>query len=77
LRGADSSDFIIVMSQQVLLGRTRRVGILLICCTSLFIVGLDITAVNVALPSLGHASAPASPACSGRSTRTRSCWRAC
>src|SRR3954469_15796857 len=32
---------------------SHRVGILLICCTSLFIVGLDITAVNVALPSIG------------------------
>jgi EmrB/QacA subfamily drug resistance transporter len=31
---------------------SRPVGILLICCTSLFIVGLDITAVNVALPSI-------------------------
>ena len=25
-----------------------------ICCTSLFIVGLDVTAVNVALPSIGR-----------------------
>jgi EmrB/QacA subfamily drug resistance transporter len=34
-------------------------GVLLICCLSLFIVGLDITVVNVALPSMGrdlHAS---------------------
>src|SRR4051812_13407351 len=31
----------------------RRIGILLICCMSLFIVGLDITVVNVALPSIG------------------------
>jgi EmrB/QacA subfamily drug resistance transporter len=36
------------------LGRNRRVAVLLVCCTSLFIVGLDITAVNVALPSIGH-----------------------
>jgi EmrB/QacA subfamily drug resistance transporter len=36
------------------LGRNRRVGVLLICCLSLFIVGLDITAVNVALPSIGR-----------------------
>ena len=28
--------------------------ILLICCTSLFIVGLDVTVVNVALPTIGH-----------------------
>src|SRR3954452_7518905 len=31
----------------------RSAGILAICCMSLFMVGLDITAVNVALPSLG------------------------
>jgi EmrB/QacA subfamily drug resistance transporter len=30
-----------------------RVRILLICCLSLFIVGLDVTVVNVALPSIG------------------------
>ena len=36
------------------LSRNRRIGVLLICCTSLFIVGLDITAVNVALPSIGR-----------------------
>src|SRR3954468_9948504 len=34
--------------------RRRRIGILLICSLSLFIVGLDITAVNVALPSIGR-----------------------
>jgi EmrB/QacA subfamily drug resistance transporter len=34
--------------------RTRRARILLICCLSLFIVGLDITVVNVALPTIGH-----------------------
>jgi EmrB/QacA subfamily drug resistance transporter len=32
----------------------RQVSVLLICCFSLFMVGLDATAVNVALPSLGH-----------------------
>ncbi len=36
------------------LSRRRRSGVLLICCTSLFIVGVDITAVNVALPSIGQ-----------------------
>jgi EmrB/QacA subfamily drug resistance transporter len=39
--------------------RSRRIGILLICCMSLFIVGLDNTIVNVALPSISkelHAS---------------------
>ena len=28
--------------------------VLAICCMSLFIVGLDVTIVNVALPSIGH-----------------------
>src|SRR6478672_4639024 len=36
------------------LSRGRRIGVLAICCFSLFIVGLDITVVNVALPSIGH-----------------------
>ncbi|MGE5408136.1 MAG: MFS transporter [Syntrophothermus sp.] len=36
------------------LSRSRRIGILLICCTSLFLVGLDITVVNVALPTIGR-----------------------
>ncbi len=31
----------------------QRLRILLICCSSLFIVGLDVTAVNIALPSIG------------------------
>jgi len=35
------------------LTRKRRVGILLICCLSLFIVGIDITVVNIALPTIG------------------------
>jgi EmrB/QacA subfamily drug resistance transporter len=30
-----------------------KVSVLLICCFSLFMVGLDVTAVNVALPSIG------------------------
>src|SRR5271163_98130 len=41
------------------LSRQRRVGILLICSMSLLIVGIDVTIVNVALPSIGkdfHAS---------------------
>jgi hypothetical protein len=41
------------------LGRRRRIGILLICSMSLLIVGLDVTIVNVALPSISsdlHAS---------------------
>jgi EmrB/QacA subfamily drug resistance transporter len=35
-------------------GRRRRLGILLTSCMSLFIVGVDITAVNVALPAIGE-----------------------
>jgi EmrB/QacA subfamily drug resistance transporter len=41
------------------LSRRRRTLVLIICCFSLFIVGLDVTIVNVALPSIGrelHAS---------------------
>jgi EmrB/QacA subfamily drug resistance transporter len=34
--------------------RQRRIGILLICSMSLLIVGLDVTIVNVALPSIGR-----------------------
>jgi EmrB/QacA subfamily drug resistance transporter len=36
------------------LSHPRRLLILSICCMSLFIVGLDVTIVNVALPSIGH-----------------------
>jgi EmrB/QacA subfamily drug resistance transporter len=36
------------------LSRRRRVGILLICSMSLLIVGIDVTIVNVALPSIGR-----------------------
>ena len=36
------------------LSRRHRIGVLLICAMSLFIVGLDITAVNVALPAIEH-----------------------
>jgi EmrB/QacA subfamily drug resistance transporter len=41
------------------LSRQRRLLVLVICCSSLFIVGLDSTIVNIALPSIGrdlHAS---------------------
>jgi len=37
------------------LSRRRKIGILLISCLSLFIVGLDITVVNIALPTIGRA----------------------
>jgi EmrB/QacA subfamily drug resistance transporter len=36
------------------LSRRRRLGVLLICSMSLLIVGLDVTIVNVALPSIGR-----------------------
>ncbi len=36
------------------LSRRRRIGILLICSMSLLIVSLDVTILNVALPSIGH-----------------------
>lgn len=36
------------------LSRRRRLGVLLICCMSLLIVGLDVNIVNVALPSIGR-----------------------
>jgi EmrB/QacA subfamily drug resistance transporter len=36
------------------LSARRRLLVLAVCCTSLFIVGLDNTIVNVALPTIGH-----------------------
>jgi EmrB/QacA subfamily drug resistance transporter len=36
------------------LSHRRRLLVLAICCMSLFIVGLDVTIVNVALPSIGR-----------------------
>ncbi len=39
---------------QAELSQRRRLLILAICCMSLFIVGLDVTVVNVALPSIGR-----------------------
>ena len=36
------------------LGKGRRYVVLAICCSSLFIVGLDTTILNVGLPSLKH-----------------------
>ena len=40
--------------QVIGLDARRRWGILAICCTSLFVVGLDTTIVNVALPTIGE-----------------------
>src|ERR1044071_6172221 len=46
--------FIIVMNMQLSdLSHTRKIGVLAICSLSLLIVGLDVTIVNVALPSIG------------------------
>ncbi|WP_042416003.1 MFS transporter [Streptacidiphilus anmyonensis] len=42
------------------LSARRRLLVLAICCMSLFIVGLDNTIVNVALPSIAHAFDPTS-----------------
>src|SRR5579859_4095552 len=36
------------------IARSRRMLVLAICCMSLFIAGLDVTVVNVALPSIEH-----------------------
>jgi MFS family permease len=36
------------------LSRRRRLLVLVICSSSLFIVGLDSTIVNIALPAIGH-----------------------
>ena len=36
------------------LSRRRRLLVLTVCCSSLFIVGLDATIVNIALPSIQH-----------------------
>src|SRR5580698_7531429 len=36
------------------LSQRRRLLVLAICCMSLFIVGLDVTIVNIALPSIGR-----------------------
>jgi EmrB/QacA subfamily drug resistance transporter len=45
---------VLQQTPQIELSRHRRVGVLLICSMSLLIVGLDVTIVNVALPSIGH-----------------------
>ncbi len=50
--------------------------VLAICCLSLFIVGLDSTIVNIALPSIQHDLHARCRACSGRWTPTQSCWPA-
>ena len=36
------------------LSRERRYLVLAICCLSLFVVGMDVTIINVALPSIGR-----------------------
>src|SRR4051812_30043169 len=51
--GCSSDKFIIVMNMQ-LFTETAKERILLICSMSLFLVGLDITAVNIALPQIAR-----------------------
>jgi len=36
------------------LSRQRRYLVLAVCCMSLFLVGMDSTVINVALPSIGR-----------------------
>jgi hypothetical protein len=36
------------------LSQRRRLAVLAICCSSLLMVAMDNTIVNVALPSIGH-----------------------
>ena len=45
---------------------------LAVVCAATAILMLDIAVVNTALPSIGADLTPASAACSGSSTRTRS-----
>src|ERR1700722_9372037 len=41
------------MSTSTLAGQNRRLGVILAtCCLSLFVVGVDVTIVNIALPSI-------------------------
>ncbi|WP_449064759.1 hypothetical protein [Planomonospora algeriensis] len=58
-------------------GAPRRWTVLAVCCLSLFLVGLDTTAVNVGLPSIGDGLQVGTAGWNGRSTRTRWCWPAC
>ena len=60
---------------------------LVLLAAAQFVVVLDVSIVNVALPSIGEASTSRRRTCSGSSTRTRSCsaasccsaggWRTC
>jgi hypothetical protein len=57
--------------------RAKRLLILGICSMSLLIVGLDVTIVTSRCRRSTARCMRACRVCSGRSTRTRSCWRAC
>ncbi len=60
------------------LDRRGRRRVLAVCCCSLFVVGMDITIVNLALPAIGRTTCtPATPVCSGRWTPTRWCSPRC
>jgi EmrB/QacA subfamily drug resistance transporter len=50
----DSQQSVLTVPPPTELSRRRRMGVLLICSMSLLIVGLDVTIVNVALPSIGR-----------------------
>jgi EmrB/QacA subfamily drug resistance transporter len=50
----DSEQSVLTAPPPSELSRRRRIGVLLICSMSLLIVGLDVTIVNVALPSIGR-----------------------
>jgi hypothetical protein len=54
------------------LSRNRRIGVLLICSSALFLVGLDITVVDVALPSMGRELHAGIAAVDGRRLHRRS-----
>jgi MFS family permease len=43
-----------MMETKISTGTREGIRVLLICCMSLFVVGLDVTVVNVALPSIGR-----------------------
>jgi hypothetical protein len=59
-------------------GPTPRAGlVLVIMCAGMFLVLLDVTVVNVAVPSIASGRGPRRRGCSGWSPATQSRWRAC
>ena len=51
-----------------------RVAVLLVMCVGYFLVLLDVTIVNVALPTIGRRLHAGSAGCNGSSTATPSPW---